>query len=142
MRINLLACNWLNMWINALCEGIKVSAVHPEGTMNIWTGFHETPSKIFYLKKKKKPHGEERGKVRESTKKIHSIVVKIFTCEAVDQYQHFDPKEPLTQQKHGCKGNFLLPLTCRDSASVFPGLAIAASIEVVVVPILDPSVRG
>lgn len=32
--------------------------------------------------------------------------------------------------------------TCKEFDRVSPGLAIAASIEVVVVPMFDPSVRG
>lgn len=32
--------------------------------------------------------------------------------------------------------------TCKEFSRVSPGLAIAASIEVVVVPMFDPSVRG
>lgn len=37
---------------------------------------------------------------------------------------------------------YLSYFTCKESDRVSPGLAIAASIEVVVVPMFDPSVRG
>lgn len=36
----------------------------------------------------------------------------------------------------------IIYVTCREFDSVSPGLAIAASIAVVVVPIFDPSVSG
>lgn len=42
----------------------------------------------------------------------------------------------------GVKQTLIIYVTCREFDSVSPGLAIAASIAVVVVPIFDPSVSG